>query len=180
MKYSVIDFETGNPARHSACQVGIVTVSNGVIVDEFSSLIYPPFNSIIPKFSQIHGIFAKDTVHSDIFPDVFENEIKDRIAGNILVAHNETFDRSVFIRTLEFYELDYDKIMSDLKIPNAQQWECTLKIYRGYKFISGALKFLCDDLDIELQHHDALSDSRASAELYYKHLQKDFQAKLSK
>lgn len=33
MKYSVIDFETGNPARHSACQVGIVTVSNGVIVD---------------------------------------------------------------------------------------------------------------------------------------------------
>ncbi len=180
MRFSVIDFETGTPQRHTACQVGIITVSNGVIVDEFSSLIYPPFNSIIPKFSQIHGIFPADTVHSDVFPDIFENEIKDRIVGNLLVAHNESFDRGVFQKTLEFYEMDYNSIMTNLKIPNHEKWECTLKIYRAYKFVSAGLKYLCDDLGIELNHHDAASDARASAELFYKHLQKDFQAKLTR
>lgn len=175
MKFCAVDFETGNPSRFSMCQVGIVTVSNGVIVDEYTSLIRPPFNNINTKFTQIHGIMPTETMYLEEFPWYFENEIKDRLDGNLIVAHNQAFDRSVLWRTMEYYEYDYFK---DLNIQNHNKWECTLSIYRKYKFISGALKYLCDDLNIKLDHHDALSDARACAELYYKHIKGDFKAKL--
>ena len=40
MTFTAIDFETAT-AFHP-CSVGIVTVENGIIVDEFVSLIKPP------------------------------------------------------------------------------------------------------------------------------------------
>jgi DNA polymerase-3 subunit epsilon len=45
MTFTAIDFET---AIHYPCSVGIVTVENGVIVDEFVSLIKPPNNLYSP------------------------------------------------------------------------------------------------------------------------------------
>jgi len=170
MEYVVLDFETGT----STCSVGIVTVNNGIITDTFSTLIHNPLLKIIPKFTEIHGITNNDVSHADIFPDVFSNDILPRIEGKLLVAHNESFDRGVMKASLEFYDMNY----SQLNIQNIDKWECTLKIFRGYKFVSGALKYLCDDLDIQLNHHDALSDSKACAELYYKHITNDFKAKL--
>jgi DNA polymerase-3 subunit epsilon len=46
MTFTAIDFETAT-AFHP-CSVGIVTVENGVIVDEFVSLIKPPNNLYSP------------------------------------------------------------------------------------------------------------------------------------
>ena len=37
-----IDFETAT--RHHICSVGIVTVENGKIIDEYQALIQPPNN----------------------------------------------------------------------------------------------------------------------------------------
>jgi DNA polymerase-3 subunit epsilon len=174
MEYVVIDFETGQGNRASACAIGIVTVNNGIIVDKFSSLIYNPLLPIIPKFTQIHGITKEAVKRADIFPDLLSNEILPRIENNLLVSHNESFDRGVMKASCEFYDLNYNS----LKLQNPEKWDCTLKIYKNYKFISGALKYLCDDLDIELNHHEALSDSIACAQLYYKHITNDFKAKL--
>lgn len=177
MKYVAVDFETGNPKRYSMCEVGIVTVKDGIIVDEYSSLIRPPDNNIIPQFTQIHGILPQETMYLEEFPWYFENEIKRRLEGKLIVAHNQAFDRSVLMRTMEYFEYDYFK---DLNIQNHHRWECTLSIYRKHKFLSGALKYLCDDLNIPLNHHKALDDARACAELYYKHLKGDFNAKLQR
>lgn len=174
MKYVVIDFETGNPNRASACAIGIVTVENGIIIDKFSSLIYNPLLPIIPKFTEIHGITKDDVKYSDIFPDLLSNEILPRIKNNLLVSHNESFDRGVMRASMDFYNLDYNL----LEINNPEKWECTLSIYRKYKFLSAGLKYLANDLNIELNHHSPLSDSLACAELYYKHITNDFKSKL--
>lgn len=171
--YTVIDFETANHNRFSMCQVGIVTVENYKIVDEYKTLIYPPFGDVQPRFSQIHGITKDDIRNCDIFPDVLYSDLKDRLNNKFMVAHNESFDRGVLEKTMDFYELP----MEMLNILNPLKFDCTMKIYRNYKFLSGALKYLTNDLDIELNHHDALSDSRACAELYLKHITKDFKAK---
>jgi DNA polymerase-3 subunit epsilon len=40
MTFTAIDFETA--IGHHPCSVGIITVNNGVVVDEFVSLIKPP------------------------------------------------------------------------------------------------------------------------------------------
>jgi DNA polymerase III epsilon subunit-like protein len=48
MTLTAIDFETAT-AFHP-CSVGIVTVENGVIVDEFVSLIKPPICILLIQF----------------------------------------------------------------------------------------------------------------------------------
>jgi DNA polymerase-3 subunit epsilon len=74
--------------------VGIVTVENGVIVDEFVSLIKPPNNLYSPFTIQVHGIYPRDTVNAKSFTQVFP-EIQRRLQNRVVVAHNESFDRNV-------------------------------------------------------------------------------------
>ena len=59
--FIAIDFETATPKQHSACQLGIVVVENGNIVEEKVFLIQPPNNKYIPMNTQIHGLKEKDT-----------------------------------------------------------------------------------------------------------------------
>jgi len=87
-------------------------------------------------------------------------EIKKRIFGRTLVAHNESFDRNVLFKTMRDYNLDY----SELNIP--EKWECTLRIYRAKGYKPATLSACCEIHDIELEHHQALSDARACAELF--------------
>jgi DNA polymerase-3 subunit epsilon len=69
MTFTAIDFETAT-AFHP-CSVGIVTVENGIITDEFVSLIKPPNNLYSPFTIQVHGIYPRDTVNAKSFAQVF-------------------------------------------------------------------------------------------------------------
>lgn len=73
MTFTAIDFETAT-AFHP-CSVGIVTVQNGVIVDEFVTLIKPPNNQYSPFTIAVHGIRPRDTVNAKSFLEVYP-EIK--------------------------------------------------------------------------------------------------------
>jgi DNA polymerase-3 subunit epsilon len=126
MNFVAIDFETA--IYHHICAVGIVTVEDGRIVDEFNALIQPPGNYYNWYNIQVHGITEKDTKNAPFFYELFP-EIKKRLFGKTVVAHNESFDRNVLKRTMQDYGLDY----SELNI--SDRWECTVKIYRakGYR-----------------------------------------------
>ena len=128
MNFTAIDFETATGKKYSACAVGIITVEKGKIIDEYNSLIQPPDNEYLYYNTNVHGITENDTVYTPFFPDVFP-EIRKRLQGKTIVAHNESFDRSVLQKTMEYYDLDY----SELNISNP--WECTLKIYRAKGYI---------------------------------------------
>jgi DNA polymerase-3 subunit epsilon len=67
MTFTAIDFETAT-AFHP-CSVGIVTVENGVIVDEFVSLIKPN-NLYSPYTIQVHGIYPRDTMNAKLFASI--------------------------------------------------------------------------------------------------------------
>ena len=151
--FTAIDFETATSNRNSACSVGIITVENGKITEEYNVLIQPPDNDYFWKNIEIHGISSEDTANGPNFKELY-SEIKKRLQGKTLVAHNESFDRSVLQKTMAHYGLNY----SELNI--ADSWECTYRIY------GEALNVCCDKYDIKLNHHDALSDARACAELY--------------
>ena len=161
MNFTAIDFETATGKRYSACAVGIITVENGKIIDEYNSLIQPPYNEYSYYNTEVHGITELDTVNTPFFPDVYP-EIRDLLAGQTVVAHNEAFDRSVLQKTMEYYNLDY----SELNISNP--WECTLKIYRAKGYKPASLDFCCKRQGIKLNHHEALSDARGCAMLYLK------------
>ncbi len=148
--FTAIDFETAQGYRWSICQVGLVRVENGKIVEEINLLVQPPNNYYWSQFTDIHGITANDTRHSPTFDKVW-SKIEPFITNQNVVAHNGlSFDFPVLSKTLEYYGMQ------------APQYEkhCT------YRMFKDNLASLCKIHGIALNHHDALSDARACAELF--------------
>ena len=83
-----------------------------------------PPNNFYSQFTiQVHGIMPMDTRNEPKF-NVIYPEIKKRLKGKTVVAHNEGFDRSVLTKTMADFGIHY----SDLNI--ADKWDCTVKMYR--------------------------------------------------
>lgn len=154
--FTAIDFETAQGYRWSICQVGLVRVENGRITEELSLLVQPPNNQYWYRFIEIHGITPRDTATAPTFDKVWHH-IEPFIQNQTVVAHNGlSFDFPVLAQTLDYYgmpEPEYTK-------------RCTYRIYKDN------LASLCKNHKIELNHHDALSDARACAELYRRYLEK--------
>lgn len=159
MNFVAIDFETATGSRHSACAVGIVSVENGIIVEEYHALIQPPDNEYWWHNINVHGITPSQTIQSPTFDEIYP-ELRKRMKGKMIVAHNESFDRSVLTKSMGYYQLDY----ADLELSG--KWECTLKMYRAKGFAPAKLDVCCRAMNIKLNHHEALSDARACAKLY--------------
>lgn len=159
MNFVAIDFETATNHYSSACAVGIVTVENGIITDEYYTLIQPPDNEYTWQTIRVHGIRPADTANQPHFGKIFPEVIK-RLEGKTIVAHNEAFDRNVLMKTMANYSLCYTDY--DLK----KKWECTCQIYRNKGFKPANLSACCMRMGIELQHHQALSDALGCAKLY--------------
>ena len=148
--FTAIDFETAQYARNSICQVGLVRVEVGTVVCELNILVQPPGNYYLEEFTEIHGINPQTTANSPTFAEVWPR-MAPYIEGQRVVAHNGfRFDFDVLTKTLSHY---------CLPVP-AFERVCTLRIYRKN------LADLCEEHRIPLDHHDALSDARACAELY--------------
>jgi DNA polymerase-3 subunit epsilon len=157
MTFTAIDFETA--IAHHPCSVGIVTVENGVIVDEFVTLIKPPKNEYSHFTIAVHGIYPRDTINAKNFVEIFP-EIQKRLENRIIVAHNERFDRNVLFKSIALFGLEVEAENISTK------WECTLKIYREKGLKPTKLSDCCRAMNIKLNHHEALSDARACAKLY--------------
>jgi len=151
--FTAIDFETAlwNPA--SICQVGLVRVENGEIVEQIDRLVQPPNNSYFYKNIEVHKIQPEDTEDAPTF-DVIWHELKHYIEDQVVVAHSIGFDANCLRHALAYY----DEIQ-----PHFEE-RCTLKIYRR------GLAYLSKKYRIPLNHHDALSDAHCCAQLYLKHL----------
>ncbi len=151
--FTAIDFETAQAKRWSICQVGLVRVEAGVVVKELSLLVRPPGNEYSHFNTAVHGLTGADTAGAPDF-DVIWPQIRAFIAGQVVVAHNMAFDGSCLTQVMDFYGLElpiYEK-------------QCTYKLYKK------KLNVLSDEYGIPLDHHDALSDARACAALYLRHL----------
>ena len=149
MTFTAIDFETAHPKQWSICQVGLVRVENGRIIDKVSMLVQPPKNFYWDRFIEIHGITPSKTSDSPYFDEVW-TKIKPYIEDQVVVAHNMAFDGTCLKQALEYYYIAQPKYQS----------VCTYKIY------GKNLKTLCTIHRIHLKHHDALSDAMACAHLY--------------
>lgn len=157
MNFYAIDFETANYARHSACSLAIVKVENSQIVDTFYTLIQPE-TSFFWKNIQIHGIHPKDVAQAPKFPEVWARIQPYFQENHLIVAHNASFDCSVLSGCLAHYQLTQPTYRS----------LCTVKTSRALypSMPNHQLQTVCEQLDISLeQHHNALADSYACAEI---------------
>jgi DNA polymerase-3 subunit epsilon len=157
MNFVALDFETASHQRHSACSVALTIVKNSRIVDHYYTLIKPE-----TEFSwrniQVHGIHPEDVRYAPRFDRVWE-DIKSCFKENkLIVAHNVPFDRGVLQGTLDYYHIEQPHF----------QTLCTVQSSR--KLITGIpnykLNTVSAHLGIQLDnHHHALDDSNASAEI---------------
>ena len=151
--FIALDFETANSSHSSACEIGLVKVVNGKVVDKFYSLIKPPDNNYFKVNTLIHGITPEQTQESPCF-NIIWPRIKDFIGNNLIVAHNITTDLSILRQTLEFYSI---------QIPNYKS-SCT------YRIFGASLSDTCQAYGIDRQYHNALIDAEACALIYINYL----------
>jgi DNA polymerase-3 subunit epsilon len=87
-----VDLETtgGHPLLHRVIEVGIVTMRDGEVVEEWSSLVNP--GGRIPRnISAFTGITDAMVADAPSFADL-RAEVLGRIEGRLFVAHNARFD----------------------------------------------------------------------------------------
>lgn len=157
MNFTAIDFETANGNPASACAIGIVVVENGEIVHEVCYLLKPYTDWFSKYHVAVHNITAFDVRNSPRFEDVWPKIIRYIEDADYLVAHNAGFDMSVLRRCLEYAELA-------VRLP---QSVCTVKLAKKKlpHLPNHKLNTVAEFLDIELNHHEALSDARAAAQI---------------
>ena len=159
MDFITIDFETASADRDSPCEIGLTFVKNRQIVETKSWLIKPQYNRFDYFNILIHGIRPEDVADKPEFPELW-NEILPLIENQFLIAHNASFDMSVLRRTLETYQIPFPIL----------NYSCSYifskKVWQGLPGYD--LKTLCRLNNINLNHHRAGADSRATAELALK------------
>ena len=155
--FVAFDFETAS--GKNPCSVGIVEFKNGVVVDEYYSLINPKIEKFNPYTIAIHGIREVDVLKEKEFFEIW-NDIKHFFEDKMIIAHNSSFDLSVLNYTLERYNIPK---------PNYKSF-CTLKISRilleldNYK-----LSELANYYSIEqYNYHNALEDAMVAGHVFLK------------
>lgn len=158
LNFIAIDFETANSNRCSPCSVGVAIVKNGEIVDSFEKLIKPhkDFSHFDDFNISIHGITPTRVKDSPEFDNIM-NELYPLLDGNLIVAHNMTFDSSVLCRTIQLYGIKYPTSKTLCSV-------CISKIAFP-QLVSHRLDVVSDYLKIEVDHHNAESDAIASARI---------------
>ena len=140
--FTVIDIETMTPERTSACALGLVRVENDVIVQKFYSLIKPIPDDRTVTNTHVHGITPEMVENAPTFQELWPT-IEHYISGQVLAAHNTSFDLDV----LEKVSLHYGITIS---IPGIVDTFTLTQL----------------SLDVDLgKHHDALCDATACAEI---------------
>ena len=153
-KFLAIDFETANYGADSACAVGLVRVEDGQIIEEAVRLIRPPTPDFF--FTHIHGLTFEDVVGEPLFGDLWP-EISPYFEDiDFLSAHNAGFDKKVLLSCCSVYDIS----------PPDTTFFCTVQLARKmWNIRPTKLPNVAHYLGLELNHHDALSDSRACANI---------------
>lgn len=156
MDFVAIDFETANEKISSVCQIGLAVVKNSKIVEKTDWLVRPVNNVFCNFNTYIHKITPQIVENKPEFNEVWP-QFKKYLEGQIIVAHNASFDINVLRSVLEEY---------GLKCPMAE-YLCSVKIAKKTwpDVKKHGLKSLSDFLSIEFSHHHAAEDAYASAQI---------------
>ena len=159
-RFIAFDVETPNRLSHRMSAIGITVIENGVITENFYSLVDPQTH--FDYFNiKLTGINAEKVKDAPTFPKLWST-IEQLMSSGILVAHNAVFDMSVLKKCLNDYGIFWRQ--------NAE-YLCTVQIGRRIlPKMSHKLNVLCDYYGIELNHHEAASDSQACAKILLQYI----------
>lgn len=159
MDFVTLDFETATSKRNSPCEIALTFVNEGKIHETKSWLIKPKVVDFAYFNILIHGIRPEHVYDKPEFDQIWP-EIRSLLENKFIICHNASFDMSVLRSTLELYKIPYPEL----------NYSCSYifskKVWPGLPGYD--LKTLCKLNSIQLDHHKAQSDSKATAELALK------------
>lgn len=150
---TVFDVETPNSRNDRICSIGLTFIEDGEVTGSEYYLVNPECG--FDEFNiGIHGIYPEDVKGAPTFPELWES-IRDHFYGSLLAAHNAGFDVSVLKKCFAAYGME----------ESPMYYVCTVTMARSsrYAFSNCKLPTICNAFDIELDHHNAASDSDACA-----------------
>lgn len=167
-----IDFETLYSQRVSACSIGMVKYRDGKKVDQYYSLIRPPFDypgKSGQVLTWVHGISKDDVRNEKTFAELLP-DIEAFVDGLPLVAHNASVEKCCIRDVCAYYEidtkLDYENIFDTLPLSREAEAKLGLQV-EGQG--THSLDAVCCRFDIPvLNHHNALEDAEMCGNLIVK------------
>lgn len=160
-RYIAFDVETPNGRNDRMSSIGLAVIEDGVITEEFSTLVDP--ETWFDRFNiRLTGITPAMAEQAPDFGELWPT-LAGYLDSGILLAHNATFDLRVLACCLRAYSIDwYD----------TKQYLCTVRMGRRcYPALPDhRLDTLCAHCGVELDHHRADSDSHACAALFLDYL----------
>lgn len=156
MEFVAIDVETANAAMSSICQIGIACYKDRSLVDEWKSYVDPEdyFDEINIS---IHGIDENTVKGSPKLPDIAD-QIYKYLDNRVSVCHTH-FDRVAVRQAFDKYEIRH---------PNCT-WLDSARVVRRtwdeFAWSGYGLHKVCQTLEYEFTHHDALEDAKAAAHI---------------
>ena len=157
MDFIAIDFETADSETQVICSCGLVVVKQGVITDKKEWLINPGADAAFDT-SHWHGVTYEAVGDKPTFDRVWP-EIMPYVEGQLVLAHNaKSADINYLIKALQ-------NNTKPTEIPDFEFF-CAMEIAR--KLIPAepaGLDPLASRFQIEHEHHNALSDAMAAAQV---------------
>jgi DNA polymerase-3 subunit epsilon len=158
LDFVAIDFETANGSLASPCEVVLVRVRGGKIVDGFESMFKPPalHNWFSPGNIAFHGITPSMIDSAPGYEEVLSQMLA-FVAEDVLIAHNATFDIGVLRASAK-------EIGANLP---SLSYSCSLQIAKKtYNLDSYRLNQVAYAVGHEeFDHHNALADSDACSRI---------------
>lgn len=158
--FIVVDFETtGTHAKQGdrIIQIGAVTIEDGQIIEQFSTLVNPE-QPIPPFITTLTGITNEMVADAPVMEEVLPAFLR-LLDGRTFVAHNASFDLNFLQEALlsqGYYPFDGDSI------DTVELARFLLPMQESYRLVELAGEF-------EIQHenpHQADSDAMATAKLF--------------
>ena len=167
-----IDFETLYSQRVSACSIGMVKYRDGKKVDQYYSLIRPPFDypgKSGQVLTWVHGISEDDVRNEKTFAELLP-DIEAFVDGLPLVAHNASVEKCCIRDVCAYYEintkLDYENIFDTLPLSREAEAKLGLQV-EGQG--THSLDAVCRRFDVSvLNHHNALEDAEMCGNIMLK------------
>lgn len=157
--YVVVDVETtgGTGDQHRITELAAVKVRGEEIVERYQTLVNPQ-RPIPAGITRLTGITDAMVADAPVFADIAD-DYAEFMEDAIFVAHNVNFDYG-------FVSREYARLGRSFRHPKLCTCASMRRLYPGLS--SYSLGALCNEFQIPLkQHHRALCDAEAAAELLF-------------
>ncbi len=153
--FTAISLELANDQPYSICLIGFAEYEKGQLKDQHYYYVQPPENNFTK--TKDHGITWDQVRKAYEFGEYWNAGMKDFFINHTIVTHNAPFVMGCIAHALKVFGIEAPRF----------QFIDTLDIAKKlYTFDSNQLEEICQEMSIEIEPHNSLSEAAATAQFF--------------